>query len=162
MKNSLLLETSNLKQSFAPIDLNAAGATGERVSMAASQRIAIVISLGASLASTVSIALKQHDAASAGNSKILELTNPYFVKAGTATKFTKVDVETAEDTYDLSTTFSTVGGLVVFEVLSEDLDVNNGFSHISVDIAAAGAAKVGAAVYVLGDNRFHPAYLTEV
>lgn len=162
MKNVLLLEEKNLKQAFAPVDLNTAAVVGSRVSMAGADKIAIVISLGASTGAAVEIALKQHDAASSGNTKALAVSNPYFHKAGSATKFTKVEQTVDEDTYDLASLFAADGGVVVFEVLAEDLDVNNGYSHISVNVADSGAAKVGGGMYVLSNLRNEPGYSTDI
>lgn len=158
MKNALLLEQVNLKQAFLPVDLNTAAVTGNRVSMAGAKKLAIVISLGDSVGATVEFALKQHTAGSGGSSKALSVINPYFTKAGAATEFTKVEQDAAEDTYDLSADFAAQEGVVVFEVLAEDLDVNNGYTHVSVDVTDSAAAKVGAGVYVLSDLNHQPAY----
>lgn len=162
MKNQLFLEGQSLKTAFLPVDLNTAAVTGGRVSLGKSQKIAIVLSVGASTAAVLDISLKQHNAASGGTTKALSITNPYFYKAAAETVFTKVDVDTAEDNYVLSTLFAADSGIIVFEVNSEDLDLDNSFTHISVDIADSTAAKVGSGVYVLLDNRHQPAYLNEV
>lgn len=162
MKNVLLLEEKNMKQAFAPVDLNTAAVVGARVSMAGCDKIAIVLSMGSSTGAAVGISLKQHNAASSGTSKALEVINPYFHKAGSATKFTKVEQTVAEDTYDLASLFAADGGIVVFEVLAEDLDVNNGFTHISVEVADSGAGKIAGGMYVLSNLRNEPGYSTDV
>ena len=161
MKNALLLEKQALKQVMAPADL-AVAVTGARIGISKGDKIAIAIVMGASLASTTAFTLKQHDAATAGNSKNLEVANPYFYKAGSATAFTKVSPTVAAAVYDLSTIFSTAAGIVVFEVLSEQLDNENGYGYVSVDIGAAGAAKIGAGVYILDNVRHAPAYALDI
>jgi len=162
MDNYFLLEEYNAKQAFAPVDLNTAAITGARVSLAKHKRIAIVISLGASVGATVQFTLKQHNAALAGTSKDLVVANKYFKKAGAATVFTQVEPTVASASYDLSADFAADGGIVVFEVLAEDLDVNNNFSHISVDVADSAAAKIGAGVYILRDGVSKPNYADAV
>jgi hypothetical protein len=155
---AFLMEKTQLKMVMEPVDLNTAAITGTRVAMAKGARIAFLVMLGASLASTVQLTLRQHTAAAGGTSQDLSVKNLYFKKVGAATSFTKVEPTVAAAMYDLSVDFSTVGGMVVLEVLSEDLDNENGYTHVSLDIADAGAAKIGAAAYVMSDMRYAPAY----
>jgi hypothetical protein len=161
MKNEFLAEGKGLKQAFAPVDLNTAPVAGARIGLKDGDRLAIVINLGTSTAAELRVSLQQHNAASAGVSKDLEIQNPYFHKAGAATKFTKVDPTAPAATFDLDSVFNADGGVVVFEVLAEDLDVNGDFSHVSVNIADSAAAKLGAAVYVL-EPSYKPAYVTDL
>ena len=152
------MEKSNLKQAFAPVDLNTAAITGARVSLKEAKRVAIAISLGSSTGAQVRVTLRQHNAASGGTSKDLEIANRYFHKAGAATSFTEVTPTVDAALYNLDAIFAADGGIVVLEVLAEDLDVNGGFDHISVDIADAGAAKIGAGIYVLHNLDIKPGY----
>lgn len=156
--NQFLLETKQIVQVMEPVDLNTAAVTGARVKMAKFDRICILIALGDSTGATVEFTLKQHTAASGGTSKDLAILNPYYKKAGAATIFTKVEPSVAAATYDLSSDFAAEPGLVAFEVLSDQLDVNNGFYWISLNIADSTAAKIGSAVYIMGDERWKPAY----
>lgn len=156
-----LAEGKVLKLAHLPKDLNGAVTTGARIHLNNVERLGIVVALGTSLASVATFTLRQHNAATAGTSKNLVVANPYFVKADAATKFTKVVPSVAAAEYVLSTTFSTVGGLVVFEVLGEDLDVNGGFSYVSIDIANSTAAKLASTVYV-GEPSFKPAFELDV
>ncbi len=158
MDNYALLEEHNIKVAFAPVDLNTAAITGARVSLAKGGRCAISVNLGTSTAASVVFTLRQHNAATSGTSKDLSVANRYWVKSGTATSFTLVEPTVAAAAYDLSTAFAADGGIVVFEVLSEDLDVTNDFSHVSVDVADSTAAKLGAGLYILGDCPFQPPY----
>lgn len=153
---AFLLEKSNVKQAFLPVDLNTAAVTGARVSMKDVKRCAIVVSCGASTAASVVCTLRQHNAASAGTSKDLSVMNRYFVKAGAATSFTETEPTVAAAAYTIAA-LADDEGLVVFEVLAEDLDVNGGFNYVSVDIADSAAAKIGAGLYIL-DSNYKPAY----
>jgi hypothetical protein len=126
-------------------------------------RVAFLVSMGASVGATTIFRLKQHNAAAAGTTKNLEVANPYYVKAAPATKFTRVDpAGVAATAFDLSTTFAAAAGLVVFEVLPEDLDVNNGFTHVSLDIDDAAAAKLGTVIAVTSGDTFGPAYQNDL
>lgn len=153
----LLPEEKFLKQGFLPKDLNGAATTGLRVKLEKAHRLAIVLTLGDSTAAQVRATLRQHDAATGGTSKDLEIDMPYYVKADTATVFTKVVPTVKAALYNLDSHFANAEGIVVFIVNPEDLDVNGNFTHVSVDLANATAAKVAACVYVL-DADIVPAY----
>lgn len=155
----MYLENVNIKQAFAPVDLNTAAVAGERVSMADAEKIAIVISLGTSLTgAAVQATLRQHDAAAAGNSKDLVVGHAYFHKADGASEFTKVVPASAAALVDASATFDTAGGVLVLEVNAQDLDHENGFTYVSVDLADGAVAKIGAGVYILSEVGIKPAY----
>lgn len=151
-----LAEHKNLKVE-APLDLNTAGLSGSRVAFKDAHRVAIVLNFGTSVGATVSVALKQHNAATAGVTKALAIDNIYFKKIGAATVFTKVQPEAKADTYSFDADLASAAGIVVLEVLAEDLDVNGGFNHISVDVADSAVAKLAAVTYVI-DPKFKPAY----
>ncbi len=155
---NLLMEKQTMKAAFAPVDLNTAAITGARIGLQKGDRVAIVIHMGTSIAATAEFTLRQHNAASAGTSKNLVVDNPYYHKAGVATQFTKVQPGAATAVYDVSSLFNADGGLVVFEVLSEQLDTNGGYGWISVDVTDSAAAKLGSGIYILSDMRHAPAY----
>lgn len=157
MKNEFFAESKGLKQAILPVDLDTAQ-NGARISLKDGDRLAIVLQLGASLASTIVVSLQQHNAATGGTSKALEIDNPYYHKAGVNTSFTKVEPVALASSFTLTPVFATASGVVVFEVLAEDLDVNGGFSHVSVNVADTTTAKIGAAVYVL-EPSYKPAFL---
>ena len=159
---AFLMEKANLKQVVLPVDLNTAAVTGARVSIKGCKRIAFVVSMGDSVGATTQFTLRQHNAAAAGTSKDLSVANLYYKKAGTATKFTKVEPSVAAAMYDLSADFAAEEGIAVFEVLEEDLDVNNGFAWVSMDIADSGAAKLASVLAVLGGPDILPAYSQDI
>lgn len=159
---AFLMEKYNIKQVAGPVDGNTAAITGTRVGMKGYRRIAFVIQLGDSTtALAVTPTLRQHNAASGGSSKDLSVANPYFKKVGAATKFTKVEPTVAAAAYDLTTDFANDEGILVLEVLAEDLDVNNNFSHVSVDLADTGAAKM-VSVLAFCEGGAKPIYGTDV
>lgn len=144
------MEKVNIKSIAGPVDGNTAAITGVRVNMKEYKRVSLIFNMGDSTTATdVSFQLKQHNAASGGTTKALAISNAYFHKVGVATVFTKVEPSVANDDYDLTTLFANDEGVVVFEVLEEDLDVNGGFAWISVDLTDMGAAKLVSGLAVL-------------
>lgn len=158
MFNAFLAEKHGLKTAIAPVDANTAAITGARVGVAKGGRVAVVVNMGTSTAAVVQFKLRQHTALSGGTSKDLDVANPYYYKAGAATSFTKVEPTVADADVDLSTQFAADGGIVVFEVLCDQLDTNNGFAFFSLDMADSTAAKLVSAVYEVQEARFLPMY----
>lgn len=159
MKNELLAEGVQLKALVAVgTDMNTAAITGARVALKNFDKVAIVIDMGSSTAAVVDFTLQQHTAASGGTSKVLATANPYFKKVAPADVFTKVEQTVAASNYVLSADFAAAAGMVVLEVLSEELDVDGGFGFVSLNMADSTAAKIVGAYYILSNPRFQPAY----
>lgn len=158
MKNAYLMELVNMKNGFLPVDLNTGANTGARMSMKGCKRIAFVTTMGDSTSAVATFSFQQHNAASAGTSKALSHSNPYYHKNAALTVFTKVQPASAASSFDLATQFAGDEGIVVFEVLAEDLDVTNDFAWVSMDIADTTAAKVGACVAIFLQNSAMPPY----
>jgi len=159
--NKYFGEKNNVKLAGNIADINGAGFTGERISMANVIRLAILVEFGNQAASGLTMSLKQHDAATGGTTKALEISNYNLTKVGTETVFTKHELSTPSDTVAV-TSIDNKLGVVEIEVLAEDLDRNNGFSHVSVDIADPSASKIVAVSYVGHENRYMPAYEKEI
>lgn len=160
--NKQLLFNNNLKQVHAPVDLNVAAITGARIALGKGEKIAIMMSLGTSVAAILQFAFKQHTAAAAGTTKALPISNVYYYKAGAATVFTKVEPSADSDTLDLSTIFAADGGIVVLEINQDDIDANNNYTHVSVDIADSAAAKLASTVYQVMNADFCPAHAESI
>ncbi len=157
--NANLLEKCQVKALVAPgTDMNTAAITGARVGLKNYDRVAVLIDMGTSTGAVVEFTLRQHTAASGGTSKAVAVSNPYYKKVGSADVWTKVEQTSANSVYTLSTDFAGAAGMVCFEILAEDLDVDGGFAFFSVDAADSTAAKLIAAYYVLGSARYAPAY----
>lgn len=160
--NKFFMEEYALKTVVAPVDLNTAAVTGARVSMKNARRISIICVLAAGSSTTThQFTLRQHDAASSGNSKDLEVANPYYHKIGAATVFTKVDPTVAAALYNLHGILADSAAIVVFEVLAENLDVANGYAWVSLDTADSGGAQI-ASVVAKVEHNFVPAYAQAV
>jgi len=153
-----LAEEKIVKLGLAPVEVLAVAQAGARISLKESKRIAIVVAFAAAN-SDLSVALKQHNAASGGTSKALEISNHYYVKKGTETSFTKTELSAVEDTYAINP--GNFSGVAIFEVLQEDLDVNGDFSHISAELTGTATGRDCSILYV-GASEFLPAYSLDV
>lgn len=150
------MEKVNLKADV-PSDFDTAF-TGSRVSLAKGDRLAVIVNFGDSTAAVVTASFQQHTAASGGTSKALSIANIYFHKVGAATSFTKVEPTVAASSVDLAALLAAEPGIVVFEILAEDLDVSNNFTHVSINFADTTAAKLGSVVYLNHQVKAKPAY----
>lgn len=158
MREQFLMEKAAVKASI-PVDMNTAAITGDRVKVAQGDRLLILINMGASTGAVVDFTLKQHNAASAGTSKVLANPNPYYKRVGAAASaMTKVEPVNAISNYVLSTDFAASEGVVAIEVLGEDLDTNGGFAWVSLDVVDSTAAKLISVVHILHNLRQGPGY----
>ena len=144
---AFLLEKRVPKVSTTPVDLNTGANTGARIDIRGARRVSwIVVGDVGTTTTTHTFSLKQHDAASAGNSKALSVDNKYFHKIGAATAFTEVEPASASDSYDLHALLANNKFVLVMEVLEEQLDTANGYGWVSLDIADTGGAQLGSAI----------------
>jgi len=154
--NKLLAEKAIAKTVAGPVDLNTAAVTGARFDIRNMDRVSFLVILAAGTSTTThTFTLRQHDAATAGNSYNLEVANPYFHKIGAATSYTKVAPTVEAAAYDLHALLGDSVSIVVFEVLPEQL--RSDCRWVSMDIADSGGAQLGTVV-ALGMSEFMPAY----
>jgi hypothetical protein len=157
--NEFLMEKANMKVIADPVDFNTAAITGGRIGMKGYDRITIMLIMnGGTSITNRTFDLKQHNAASSGTTKALSVDNPYYHKVGSATKFTKVTPASATDSYDLLTLIGDNKSVIVFEVLAEDLDVNNNFAWVSINAGDSGAASLGTIIAFAHEPGTKPAY----
>jgi hypothetical protein len=157
--NTQFLFENNVKIGHAVAKDLATATTGNRLKMDTSERVCLLIAIAAGTAGVITPQLKQHNAATGGTSKVLDITNAYYHKVGAATSFTKVDVNgVAYNSLVLGATVGAAESLIAIEVLPEDLDTNNGFAYISVDFPVAGVARLATTLLVLEDSVFQPGH----
>jgi len=156
--NKEFLFCENVKMAHLPADLNTAPITGARIKMDGCDRVAIMSVMEDSTGAVVQFTLKQHTADTGGSSKVLAVQNAYYHKAGAATSFTKVELSAAQSLFDVSSVFAAQEGILVIEVMPQDLDVEGGYAWLSVDIADATAAKHASTVYIVEESFSKPAY----
>jgi len=155
-----LLERLQIQPVMAPVDLNDGATTGAYVSLKNYESCLCVLVCGDGTAgSDLSISMYQATAVAGTGAKVLNCleTGRIYVKtAGTWAlvaaigQWTEETQATADETYTDTDSGEEVQ-IWAFEVKASDLDVTNGFDCIRMDIADPGAAKLGAALYILGD-----------
>lgn len=137
--------------------------TGARISMKDVKRVSFVCLVAAGSTETAfQVDIQQHDAASAGTSKALSVSNKYYHKIAAATQFTQVEPSVAASAYDLQSDLGDDVAVLVFEVLAENVDEANGFDWVSVDISGAGASTRTVAIAGLIDDNFKPSYGNDI
>ena len=125
MREVMMAELEGIK-ACVPFDMDTVTAL-PRIGLEKGDRVAIICIMGDSVGAVVDLTLKQHTAITAGTSKDLATSNPYYKKVGAATSFTKVTPVAEAANYVLSTDFAAQEGVVVFEVLGEELDNEGGY-----------------------------------
>lgn len=154
---AFLLEKATVKSVVDPQSISSA-VVGNRVDMKNAKRVSFIVSVGTSTSATaVTFTLEQANAASSGTKKVLSVANKYFYKANTDTVFTKVEPASAASAYDFTSIIGDHVGYVVLEVLAEDLDVENNFEWVSIDVTAAGVTKQCSIIAIV-DSEFRPPY----
>jgi hypothetical protein len=153
----LFSEKVTMKQVAAPADLDGAAVTGARIKLDKGFKLAIVCSFGDSTAAVTDFTLQQHDAASSGNSKALAVQNHYYHKVASASVFTKVELSSAASNI-VPTVLAADEGIIVLEVTAGDLDRDNDYAWVSVNVADSTAAKLMSALYIVHDVKETPAY----
>ncbi|MCK5882757.1 MAG: hypothetical protein KAG61_03645 [Bacteriovoracaceae bacterium] len=148
--NTYFSEDNGMKV-MAPVDCTG-GLTGEVISLANTDSVAISLNFGTSTSATVAAALKQFDGTT---TKALEIKSAYYIKKDAETVFTKVELNS--DAIDLAD-LADVKGHVIIEVMASDLDHNNGFYGVSVNLTNGAIAKLVAVEYIAHQLRFKPGY----
>lgn len=157
MKEAFLMEQSIVKAIIGPVDLNTADNTGLRVDMQKFKRVSFICVLAAGSTPNAHLfTLQQHTVATSGTPADLSVDNPYFHKLDAATVFTKVQPEAAAAAYNLDSLFADAKGIVVFEVLQEQL--TDGYRYVSLDITDVGGAQLGAVIAIGHGATELPAY----
>lgn len=130
-----------------PKNYTGAASTDKYVSMKNYGHLTILILTGAWAAGTAAVTLEQAKEVAGTNHQDLAFTKYYHDEAESGTL-----VETAcVDTFNLDT----ANKLYVIEVDAEDLDTNDDFDCVTVQIASPGAnADFYGVIYVLSDPRY--------
>ncbi len=157
---AFLMEKSTVKAIVGPVDLDTGANTGLRVDMSKCRRVSFICILAAGTTpSSHTFTLYQHTVGSSGSPIVLATANPYYHKLDTATEFTKVEPVAAASAYNLDSIFVDAKGIVVFEVLAEELTA--GYRWASIDLTDSGGAQLGTVLAVCS-GMDTPAYGTAV
>lgn len=155
--DAYLMEKLGAKEAISA-DLTAGGVESERVDMSKGDRVTLLLSVP-SHASDLDITLRQHDAASGGVSKDLETKRSYFVKLAAANVFTRKE-QAALSANIVDSDFNGSAGIIAVEVLGEDLDRDNNFTHVSAVFGARAVTVVG--FFMADQMRLKPAYKEQI
>ena len=128
------VESHQVEGMIVPKDITGAAQTSDILSLKESAGIAIVITQGAWAGGTPAVTLTQCQDVSATGAKALGFTEAYRKTGLSNTLWTRFDV--TSNTFNLTTTANTV---TLIEIGPEQLDRDNGFDCIRLDIASPGA-----------------------
>jgi|GEM_PF-875664 len=163
MENSKLLERLQLVMAFEPADLNSAGATGDYVCLAHYHRcLAVILAGDGTAGKDIPVSFYQATSNAGAGAKVLNVLETgriYTKEAATFAALAGVDAWTKETqaTADEQWAPGDSGEQVLiwaFEIRAEDLDVDNDFDHIRMDVADPTASKIVAGLYILGDPEY--------
>lgn len=164
--NSKLLERLQIVMAFEPADLNSAGATGDYVCLSHYRRCLCVILAGDGTAGKdIPVALYQATSNAGAGAKVLNalVTGRIYTKEAASfavlagvDQFTKETQATADEQWAPGDSGEQV--LVwAFEIDASDLDTDNGYDHVRMDVADPAASKIVAGLYILGDPEYSAA-----
>lgn len=132
----------------APVDLDTAASTGNRVHLKNCSAVTFIVYVAAG-ANVSTIDLQEHDAATGGTSQDLDIVDRCFVKSEATLD--------GDETWTLTTQVAAsevAMGQNLQEMWAIHVDaseLSDGFEWISVDITDPGAAQVGCALAILHD-----------
>ena len=149
---------------FAPVDLNTAGATGKRLSMAVGTGVTFVCNIGVAGggAEDLVFTVQQHTAYTGGTSSNLATASvatstgitAYWLKAEATLDNDESWVETTQADGATITiagaTYATQQAILAFYVANDQL--GDGYTHVSVNVADPGSnARLAGGLYIVHD-----------
>lgn len=150
MLNTRLIESLKFVWACEPKNYTGAANTKQWASLKEYGRIVIQIQTGAWAGGTAAVTLKQATAVAGTGSKALAFSWMWVNTAAAPDTFTKTAV--TSNTFNLDT----ANLVYLIEVTASDLDADNNFDCVAVDIASPGAnADLYGVTYVLAPAR-HP------
>lgn len=150
------LEKNTIVSAFVPVDMQTANNEGDWVSFAKYDRCLIVLFKGIGTAADDPIFnLQQADSLSGGNAKDLLFT---VIHKKVGAQITTLDFSRVTQTAATSHTDAVSAeaeAIMAVEVKADELDVDNGFNWIRLDIANIGSnAQLGCAFYIMLGARY--------
>lgn len=138
----------DVAQIVAPVDINGAGATGNRVHLKNASACTFLVSLAAGANATV-IDLQEHDAATGGTSQDLDIVTRCYKKSEATLD--------ADETWTLVTQAAasevTTGGALqeLWAIEVDAASLSDGFGWVSVNLSDPAAAEAASVVAILHD-----------
>ncbi len=154
--NLRLTDFAQIASVIKPVDLNDGANNGDWINLEKYQRVAIVLFFDdGTAANDITVTAQQAQDASGTGAKALTFTR-LDSKQGSDLEaigeFTEV-TQSASETYT-SGTNGEEEGIYVFDFLPEDLDIDNDFDHVRINVAQVGASKIGAALAIAFGPKF--------
>lgn len=140
-----LPEQFKIVEALAPA-ADAAGRTGDYVSLKNCSRATIVVHITQGNAATIALTVEQATAVAGTSSKAITVAVPIWSDLDTATAETLVR---RTDAVSYTTDAGVKNKVVVFQIDPETLDIANGFDCITVKTGASNAANITQAMYLL-------------
>ena len=155
---SNLVEYFGFETAVAPKDITGAAQVGDWISLKYYSHVTIILIQGAWAAGTPAVTLSQALDVSGGTPKALSFTERWTkVGLSTGSQFTKLAV--TSDTFNLPNVANTI---TIVEVDGDDLDVDNGYDCVAVNVASPGAnADLLTVLYVLSGARYMAAAMPD-
>ena len=144
--NNPLNQGGEVQQAVAPVDINGNAQSSRQYDMSYVERLCVLVMLGA-VGATFNVRLRQATGSDDGGEKNLDIPADRIYKSADANS-----APVADDT-DLASGVLAVpadadNSVYCIEVLQGDLDSDNDFSHVSIDLTDPGAATVVGVVVV--------------
>lgn len=154
--NLRLTDFANIASVIKPVNLATGANNGDWINLANFQRVAIILFFEAGTAANdATLTAQQAQDNSGTGAKALTFTR-LDVKQGSDLEaigqFTET-TQSASETYT-SATNGEEEGIYVLDFAAEDLDIDNDFDHVRINVAQVGAAKVGAALAIAYGPKF--------
>ena len=152
-------EVADLVPAFVPVDMQTANNTGDWVNLSLYHRciVCVLKAVGTGGNGDVIFNLQQATDNAASDVKDINFSvifSRLAVDVTTVAAFTR-NTQTAATSYTDATS-AEKGGFICVEILAENLDAANDFTHIRLDVADTGtAANLGCGFYIMLDPIFN-------
>lgn len=134
----------------APVDTNGVGASGDKVSLKNYEHCVIAITVGSSEGNVGAVTLKQATLVDGTGSKALAFTSMWKI-ASNATDDTETLTAVTSNTFDIG---AAAYEKYFIEIDAEDLDIDNDFDVLGVELADPGSAMIVGVEYYLSQARY--------
>ena len=139
------VETTKYVIAFDPVDISGSAQAGDWICLRDYTHVVVLIEVGAG-ATAAAVTLDQATSSTGAGSKTLGLSEYWL--GGATDALTKTTV--TSDTFNITT----ASRLHVIEVDAADLDQDNDFDWMQIDVAASTASKIVGATYILMGCRY--------
>lgn len=133
MSQGKILERMKIVQGAVPIDTTGASQSGDWVHLKKGKRLVVLIATGAWAGGSPAVTLEQAQDNAGTGAKALSFNEYYRNTALTSDTWVKTAV--VSDTF----TIGTANRLYAIEIMSDQLDTNNDFTHVRCVVASPGA-----------------------